>query len=284
VHKEKQLNRSKGGNAMITICMAVIGAGMIIPMLYTVSNALKPPDELWMFPPTFLVKNPTLQNFKDLLILMSQSTVPFLRYVFNTVFISICGTAGHVVLSSLCAYALAKHNFPGQNLIFQLIVLSLMFSSAVTAIPNYLIMAQLGWMDSYRAVIVPAFASSLGLYLMKQFMEMMIPQAVLEAARIDGSSEWRIFWGIVMPMVKPAWLTLIVFSFQGLWNMGGSTFIYQEDLKSLNYAISQILSAGIARAGVGAAAQVLMMIVPIVVFMATQSNIVQTMATSGMKE
>src|SRR5690625_3725915 len=108
----------------------------------------------------------------------------------------------------MAAYPLAKHRFPGSNVIFTIVVLSLMFSPHVTQIPNYITMAILGWVDTYWAIIVPSFAFSLGLYLMKQFMEE-IPDSLLESARIDGASEYKIFWTIVMPMVKPAWLTLI---------------------------------------------------------------------------
>ncbi len=167
---------------------------------------------------------------------------------------------------------------------FKLIVLALLFNASVTAIPNFMMMTWLHLLDNPLALIVPAFGSSLGLYLMKQFMEQMVQDSVLEAARIDGAGEWRVFWGIVMPTVKPAWLTLIIFSFKDLWNIGATNYIYSENLKTLNYAMSQILAGGIARAGVGAAAAVIMMIVPITVFIITQSNVVETMGASGMKE
>ena len=126
---------------------------------------------------------------------------------------------------------------------------------------------------------------------MKQFLETMVHDSVLEAAKIDGAGEWRIFWRIVMPMVKPAWLTLIIFSFQGLWSTPGSILIQSEELKSLNYAVSQFAMAGtqavasaITRTGVAMAASVLMMIPPILLFLFTQSNVVETMSTSGMKD
>lgn len=257
---------------------------MVLPMVYAISSALKPLDELWMFPPTFWPKNITFQNFSNLFELMNDSVVPFSRYIFNTVFIAIVGTAGNVILSSMCAFALAKHKFPGVKLIFRVIVLALMFNATVTSIPNFMIISFLKWTDTYLAVIVPAFASAIGLYLMKQFMEQMVPDTLLEAARIDGSGEFRTFWKIVMPIVKPAWLTLVIFSFQGLWNSGSNVFIQSENLKTLNYALSQIVAGGIARAGDGAAATVLMMIVPIGVFVFSQSNVVETMATSGMKD
>ena len=278
------LNRSAGGDAGITVMLVLLGAFMFLPMVYAIMQALKPLDELWIFPPRFYVVNPTLKNFGDLFRLMSTSWVPFSRYIFNTVMISVVGTTGNLILSSLAAYALAKIRFPGREFFFQTIVLSLMFNSTVTGICNFIVMTALGWVDTYFAIIIPTFASTLGLYLMKQFMESSVSDAVLESSRLDGASEFRTFLTIAMPMVKPAWLTLIVYSFQGLWNSGTSIYIYSEELKTFNYAISQILAGGIVRAGAGAASTVIMMIVPITVFVITQSNIIETMGSSGMKD
>jgi ABC-type glycerol-3-phosphate transport system permease component len=280
----KKINRSVSGDIFIFCIMAIFGMFMVIPMFYAIVSSLKPLNELWIFPPRFFVSNPTFKNYKDLFYLLNDLWVPFSRYLFNTLFISIVGTGGHVIIASLCAYALAKHQFYGKNVMFNIIVLSLMFSAAVTAIPSYMIMSQLKFVNTYYAIILPAFSAPLGLYLMKQFMETMVPDVVLEAAKIDGASEIRIFAKIVMPMVKPAWLTLIVLSFQTLWNVTGGIYIQSEQLKTLNYAIGQIIAGGIARAGTGAASIVIMMIVPIVVFVVTQSNIVETMSTSGIKE
>ena len=278
------LNRSAGGDAGITVILTIFGAFMFLPMLYVVMNALKPMDELWIFPPRFYVVSPTLSNFKQLFSLMSDSWVPFSRYIFNTVFISVVGTTGHLLLSSMAAYALAKIPFPGAQPLFKLVRLALMFTPTVTGIVNFITMSALGWVDTHLALIVPAFGSSLGLYLMKQFMESNVSSAVLESARLDGASEFRTFWTIAMPMVKPGWLTLIVYSFQSLWNAGSSIYIYSEELKSLNYAISQITAGGVARAGASAAATVIMMLVPILVFVVSQSNIIETMGSSGMKD
>ena len=278
------LNRSVGGDIGINVMLILLGAFMFLPMLYVVMQSLKPLDELWMFPPRFYVVSPTLKNFSDLFKLMSTSWVPFSRYIFNTVFISVAGTAGNLLLSSLAAYALAKIKFPGRKWIFETIVLSLMFHGTVTGIANFLTMSTIGWVDTYLAIIVPAWCTSLGLYLMKQFMESSVSDAVLESARLDGASEFYTFLKIAMPMVKPAWLTLIIYSFQGLWNAGGSIYIYSEQLKTFNYAIGQIVSGGIARAGASAASQVIMMAVPITVFIISQSNIIETMGSSGMKD
>ena len=282
--KQKQVNRSAAGNFGITLFFILLAIVMALPLVYTIGNAFKPLNELWLFPPPLFPHNPTLRNFTDLFVLMQSSWVPMSRYLFNTIFITIVGTVGQVILASMCAYPLAKHKFPGKNFIFSLIVASLMFNASVTGIPNYLTMVRLNWIDTYWAVIIPAIGSSMGLYLMKQFMETSIPDALLEAAKIDGANEAQIFVRIVLPNVKPAWLTLTIFSVQALWNMGSNIYIYSEELKTFSYAISQIITGGISRAGVGSAVTVIMMIVPIGVFILTQSNVVKTMSTSGMKD
>ena len=278
------LARSAGGDAGISVLLVLLGAFMFLPMVYVIMQSLKPLDELWMYPPRFYVMSPTFKNFKDLFTLMNISWVPFSRYIFNTVLVSVAGTAGHLFLASLAAYALAKIKFPGRDLMFQTVQMSLMFNATVTAITSFILMSALKWLDSYWALIVPAWCSSLGLYLMKQFMDTNVNDSVLESARLDGAKELKIFWIIAMPMVKPAWLTLIIYSFQGLWNAGASMYIYSEQFKSFNYAIGQILAGGIKRAGAGAASQVIMMLVPILIFIISQSNIIETMGSSGMKD
>lgn len=278
------LARSAGGDAGISVILVILGAFMFLPMVYVVMQSLKPLDELWMYPPRFYVMSPTLKNFKDLFTLMNISWVPFSRYIFNTVLVAVAGTAGHLFLASLAAYALAKIKFPGRDLMFQTVQMSLMFNATVTAITSFILMSALQWLDTYWALIVPAWCSSLGLYLMKQFMDTNVNDSVLESARLDGAKELKIFWVIAMPMVKPAWLTLIIYSFQGLWNAGASMYIYSEQYKSFNYAIGQILAGGIKRAGAGAASQVIMMLVPIIIFIISQSNIIETMGSSGMKD
>ena len=281
---EVVLNRSVGGDVGITIILTIFGLFMFLPMYYTIIQSLKPMDEIFYFPPRFYVVHPTMENFKSLFNLMSDSWVPFSRYIFNTVLISVGGTFGNLVLSSLSAYALAKIDFPGNKFFFALIQKSLMFSATVTGLVNFITLSWLGWIDTYLAIIIPAFASTLGLYLMKQFMETNVTTEVLESARLDGASELRTFWSIAMPMVKPAWLTLIIYSFQGLWNAGQTNLIYSEQLKTLNYAISQITAGGVARTGASAASTVVMMAVPILVFVVSQSNLIEKMGSSGMKD
>ncbi len=280
---QKKLNRSFTVSFLLFLLLAVFGLFMAIPLVYAVNNAFKPLDELFIFPPRIMVNNPTLDNFFDLVALMGNSWVPLSRYIANTLVITLVGTFGHILLASAAAYPLAKHKFPGSQIIFSTVVLSLMFSGTVTAIPNYMVMSWLGWINTHLSIIIPSLAFPLGLFLMKQFMEQ-IPDALVEAAKIDGASEYRIYWQIVMPNVKPAWLTLMILQFPMLWGSDGGNFIYSENLKTLHYALGQIALGGIARAGVGAAVALILMIVPITLFIISQSSVIQTMATSGMKE
>ncbi len=279
----RKLNRSFTVSFLLFALLAVFGAFSALPLVYAVNNAFKPLDELFIFPPRFFVFNPTLDNFFDLFALMGNSWVPLSRYIANTLLITLVGTVGHILLASAAAYPLAKYRFAGSKTLFSIVVLSLMFSGHVTAIPNYMVMSWLGWINTHASIIVPALAFPLGLFLMKQFMEQ-IPDALLEAAKIDGANEYRIYWSIVMPNVKPAWLTLMILQFPMLWGTDGGNFIYSENLKTLHYALGQIIAGGIARAGVGAAVALLLMIVPITLFIISQSSVIQTMATSGMKD
>lgn len=280
--KKKRVNRSRGGDIALFVFLALFGCFSAMPLILTVSNAFKPLDEIFLYPPRFFVKNPTLDNFSDLVNALGSSLVPFSRYFFNTIMVTIVGTIGHIIISSMCAYPLAKYKVPGGAIVSGLVVYSLMFPSSVTSIPNYMVLNWLGLIDTYWSVILPAFAYSMGLFLMKQFMTS-VPTSLIEAAKIDGATEFKIYYSIVMPLVKPAWVTLIILLFQSLWSTYGSTTIYREDYKMVSYALSQIATAGAARQGTLAAVSLIMIIVPIGVFVISQSQVMETMAHSGMK-
>ena len=280
---KKRLNRKIGGDIAIFIFLALVGACMLLPFVYSIVQSIKPMSEIFIFPPRFFVRDPTLENFSSLFQMVNTAWVPFLRYLFNSLFVSLVATAAHVILASMAAFPLAKFKFPGSNLLFQIIVVSLLFTTEVTALPLYIVMAELHLIDTYMALIFPAIGASLGLFLMKQFMTS-IPDSMIEAARVDGAKTFYIFWKIVMPNVKPAWLTCVIFAFQSIWNNDGSQFIYDEAYKTLPTLFRQISEGGIARAGVSAAAAVLLMIPPIVIFVASQGQVMETMAHSGMKD
>ena len=230
---------------------------MALPLVYVIVNAFKPLDEIFMFPPRFFVRNPTMNNFSELYIVLADSWVPFSRYVFNTLFITATGTLFHVLFASMAAFALCKIDLPGKNLLFFIVVNSLMFTPAVTGVPNYMIMTNLRLTDTYWSIILPVVGGSMGLFLMKQFMST-VPDALIEAAKI--------------------------FCVQNLWNANGGVYIYTEHMKTLPYALSQIVGGGIARTGVASTVSLIMLVVPVCTFILTQSNIVETMASSGIKE
>lgn len=280
--KTRRLNRSLGGDIGLFLVLGLFGIFSAYPLIMTASNAFKPLDELFLFPPKLFPRNITFDNFRDLSELIGNSWVPFSRYFFNTLLITLVGTIGHVIVASMAAFPLAKYKFPGRSIFFTLVVYSLMFAPQVTAVPNYIIVSGIGLIDSPTAIILPAIASSLGLYLMKQFMQQ-IPDELIESAKIDGASEYRIFFTIVMPLVKPAWLTLIILLFQRLWTTDGGSFIFSEELKPLSYALRQIAQGTIERAGTIAAVSFIMMIVPVTFFIISQSRIVETFSHSGMK-
>ena len=274
-HREKQLNRSAAGNGILFFFMIFCGIFMALPLVILVNNALKPLDEIFQYPQSIFVKNPTFDNFKDLFVVMSDSWVPFSRYIFNTIIITGFGTVGHVIIASLAAYPLAKHKFPGKTV--------MMFSYNVTQIPNYMIISYLGMNNTYLAVIIPPWQYGMGLYLMKQFMEQ-IPDSLRESANLDGAREFTVFWKIFMPNVKPAWLTLGILQFQQMWGNTGSMYLRSEKLKPMQFALQQIAGGGAARAGVACAVAFVIALVPITFFLICQSQIIETMTSSGMKE
>ena len=276
--------RSIGGNIGTFIFLLIIALFMLLPLVFVVSSAFKPLSELCIFPPKLFPMNPTLDNFKDLSSLLGDSWLPFSRYVFNSLAVTVIGTFGNIIFSSMAAYVLSKHNFPGKNILFQTVVLSLLFSTVVTGIPNYIIITKLHMINTVWALILPLLPSSLGLFLMKQFMDQMIPDTLLEAARLDGAGENRIFFSICLPLVKPAIMTLLIYSFQGIWNSTGGSYIFDEKLKTLPTALNNIITSGISRTGVSSAVSLLLILPPIAVFLFAQSNVLQTMATSGMKD
>ena len=281
--KNHKLNRSRAGNALMFAVMIICGIFMVIPLVMIANNAFKPFDELFRYPPKLFVQNPTFKNFKDLLVLMNNSWVPFTRYLLNTLILVGGGTLGHILLASMAAYPLSKIKFPGREMLFSIVVLALMFNATVTAIPNYMIISKLGFNNTYWAIILPACASSLGLYLMKQFMEQ-LPDSLLESARLDGAGEMKIFFNIVMPNVKPAWVTLAIFQFQAMWANTGSGFLRSEELKPLQFALYQDAAGGVMRQGAAAVVQLIIAFIPITFFLICQNQVIETMTTSGMKE
>ena len=280
----RRFTRSKWGDFINVAFLVAAGLFTMLPLIYAVCTSFKPLDELLIFPPRFFVRRPTLGNYMILPDLMSSLKVPLSRYVFNSVFISVVSTFFYIIIATMAAFVMSKGKFKGRKVLFWIVQFALMFNAYTLAIPRYLIFAKMNIIDTYWVEILPHLASTLGVFLAKQYIDGYIPNALLEAAKIDGASHYRVFWSIVMPVIKPAWLTLIIECFKTLWNSGSSIYIHSEELKTFNYAIQQIVSGGIARSGAGAAAIVVMMAVPIIIFVLNQSQIIETMGSSGMKD
>ncbi len=280
---KKQLNRSHTGNFLVLLMLVVVGIFMGMPLYYTIIQSFKPVEERFIFPPRFYVVNPTGVNYSQLFTLVSDLTVPFTRYLFNSIFVSLASTGIGVMIGAMAAYPFAKKKFPGKNMLWRLIMLTLLFSGGVTALPAYIVKAKLGLINTYWVLILPSLASTLHMFLLRQFM-LQIPDSLLDAAKLDGANDFTIFYNVVLPNVKPAFMTVVVLSFQNVWNAGSAGVIFKEELKLLPTALSQITAGGIARSGASAAAAVLLLIPPVVAFVLNQSKMLQTMAHSGIKD
>ena len=283
INREVRLSRSRAGTVAIFVFLALLCAFMVLPVIYAVVQSIKPIEEYYIFPPRFFVQNPTLQNYRDILLLADNLWVPFSRYVFNTIFVSVVGTALYVFMSSMAAYALAKSGIRFFAVISNLIVWGMLFSENAVAVVKYLVVVKLGIIDTYAALILPALASTMGVFLMQQFIGANIPDSTLEAARIDGAGEFTVLFRIVMPNTKAGWLTVIIFTFYSFWNNNLSNYVYSEELKQLSGVLNSISTGGLARAGSGSAVVVLMMIPMLIIFIWSQRSIMNTMAHSGLK-
>lgn len=282
IRKKKRLNRSKWGNFIIFFFLTIIGAFMLLPIIYAIVTAFKPINEIFLYPPRFWVKRPTLANFVTMIEIAQETWIPFERSLFNSVFISVLGTALYIIIASMAAYPLAKKKSKAIYFYYQILVLAILFRPEVTRTPLYIIMSKLGLINSYASLILPILSGSFGVFLMRQFI-VTLPDDTLEAARVDGASEYKIFLNIIMPMVKPAWMTLVIFTFNSLWNTGDTGYIYDESMKTITSVLQSISGAGIARAGAGAAVALILMIPPVVVFIISQSSVMETMSHSGIK-
>ncbi len=276
-------HRLSFGRIVLNLFLLALVAFTALPIVYAICTAFKPLHELYAYPPRFFVHDPTMNNFADLLTALGGSEIPFLRYIFNSLFTTVIIVVLNVLISATGAYGLVKHRVPCGNLLFGIIVAALMFSAQVTQIPTYTLVNGMNLIDTYASLIVTKLATAYNFFLMKQFLEQ-FPDDLLEAARLDGAGEWRIFFGIVMPSVKPAWSTLVVFSFVNNWNDYFTPLIYtrSQALKTLPLALQNI-GTGVAVAGAMAAASLIMILPTILVFTAMQSRVMETMTYSGIK-
>ena len=256
---------------------------MILPIYLTLVMSVKPVEELFVFPPKLYTLNPTLNNFKDMFDTLNEMWVPFSRYVFNSVFVTAAVTVSQCVFSAMAAFVLAKYKFPGSRFLNSVIIIALLYQSNVIYIMQYIVMNKLHLINTYWALILPSVASPICVFLMRQSISQ-LPDSIIESAKVDGAGAFTICWKIVMPNQKPALMTLIIFAFQAAWNIQGGSFVYDESLKTLPTVVQQAAESGLARAGVAMASSVFMLLPPVIIFMAAQKYVIETMAYSGIKE
>lgn len=271
----------------IAICLLPLAVFMLLPLVYLFNHAFKPLHELFLFPPTFIVREPTTSNFTELLAMTESTIVPVARYIFNSIVVTFLSTVAMVVTGAMCAYPLSKHPFPGSKIVLGLIMLALLFASETVAIPRFIVIQSLGIMNTYLGHVLPLVALPVGVFLLKQFMDQ-IPNDLMEAAKIDGAREFTIFLRIVIPVVSPAIATISILAFQSAWgNTETSTLFMQEDsMKTLPFYMSTLTSGlanSVARQGAAAAGALIMFIPPLIVFIVSQRKVIATMAHSGIK-
>ncbi len=280
----KRFTRSRAGNFFYFLFLTLAGLFCLLPLIYSVVTSLKPLDEIMVFPPRFFVMRPTLANYTALSGLLSGLLVPIDRYIFNSVFISVSTTFIYVVVSSMAAFSLSKGKYGGRGLLFTVVQFALLFNSFTLALPQYFIMSKLHMIDTYWVYILPQMASTLGIFLMKQYIDGYVPETYLEAAKIDGASYFRIYWKIVLPIIRPAMFTLTLLAFREIWAFTPISTVYSEQIKTLPMVMSQITAGGVARTGSAMALTVIMMVPPICVYILCQSRVVETMSSAGIKE
>lgn len=272
----------KSGSVFIFVFLIISGIFMLIPIYLTVVMAIKPVEEIFLFPPDMYTFHPTLDNFRDMFEVMNNSRVPFWRYIFNSLTVTLSVTFLQCAFSSMAAFVLAKCRFPADKLINGIIVAALLYQSNVIYIMQYVIMSKMGIIDNPLALIFPSVASPMSLFLMRQSISQ-VPDSVIEAAKMDGAGLFRICWQIVVPNQKAALMTVVIFAFQSSWNMHSDSFIFQEQFKTLPTVVNQVAASGLARAGTAMAASVFMLIPPVIVFMFAQKYVIETMVYSGIK-
>ncbi|HEX3075411.1 MAG TPA: carbohydrate ABC transporter permease [Lachnospiraceae bacterium] len=287
-YKGNKINPQRFDRGQLKLIIAVLPLAifMLLPIIFIFNHAFKPMDELFAFPPRFLVSNPTLDNFKELFRSANASGIPMSRYVFNSLLVTTIVVLASVIISTLAGFALSKMKFKGKTAIFEINNAALMFVPVAVMIPRFLVVDVLGITDTYLAHILPLLSMPVSLFLIKQFIDQ-VPDALIEAAYIDGATDFRVYRKIILPMIKPAIATGAILAFQSVWvNIESSNlYVSDEGYRTLAFYMNTLtnLNNTVAGQGVQAAASLIMFIPNLVLFIILQRNIMNTMAHSGIK-
>ena len=269
------------------VVLVLLAIFMALPIVYIFVTAFKPLNELFAYPPRFTVRRPTLENFARISSVMEESGIPITRYLANSLFSALIVVVCTVAMSVSAGYILSKKRFRCKNLLLTINNMALMFVPAAVKIPRYLVMERLNLLDLFVSNILPLLAMPVGLFLIKQFIDQ-VPDALIEAARIDGASDFTIVWRIIVPIIKPAMVTVAILAFQTSWNSAeeSTLFINTDELRTFAFYLSSLTAGSttnVASQGMAAAASLILFVPNLIVFIAMQSKVLNTMAHSGIK-
>ena len=287
-YKGKRINPQKFERSQIKIILIILPLVifMALPLIFIANHAFKPMEELFAFPPTFFVKNPTLENFTKLIKFSRTSGVPLSRYVFNSVIVTALTVGLSLLLTTCAAFALAKIKFKGREMLMQINQIAIMFVATAVLIPRYLVICKLGMIDTVWAHVLPLVALPVALFLVKQFVEQ-VPDSLIEAAYMDGATDFQVYRKVIIPMIKPAIATASILIFQQVWtNMETSNYYINDDsMKTLTFYMNSLVNANntVAGQGMSAAATLIMFVPNLVLFIILQNSVMNTMANSGIK-
>jgi len=262
-----------------------LGIFMLLPVVFIINQAFKPLGELYAFPPTIFVKDPTMKNFRDLFALSGTTGVPMTRYLFNSILISVLTIIVNMIITVMAAYAFSKKKFRLKGALFNINQMALMFVATSVAVPRYIVIVNSGMINTWFAHILPLIAMPVGLFLVKQFVDQ-IPDALIEAAVMDGAKDFKIIQKVVIPLVRPALATSVVLTFQVVWNAteASNNFITNDTMKTLAFYLTSLsANNAVAATGMIAAASVILFLPNLIIFIIMQSKVMNTMAHSGIK-
>lgn len=287
-YKGKRINPQKFERGQIKIILLILPlvVFMALPLIFIANHAFKPMDELYAFPPTFFVRNATLDNFTKLIKFSRNNSIPMSRYVFNSLLVTILTVGLSLLFTTMAAFALSKIKFKGRNMMVNINQIAIMFVATAVLIPRYLVISKLGLINTIWAHVLPLIATPVALFLVKQFVEQ-VPDSLLEAAYMDGATDFQVYRKIIIPMIKPAMATATILVFQQVWtNMETSNYFTNTDgMKTLTFYMNTLVNANntVAGQGIAAAATLIMFIPNLVLFIILQNGVMNTMAHSGIK-
>lgn len=264
----------------IYLFLAIAIFTMLIPYYWMLITSIKPQEEIQTYPPKFYVQNPTLEPYRDLFRL-----VPMGRYLLNTLFMCVSVVIFKVLACSLAGYAFAKHKFWGRDFIFMLFLASLMIPWQVNIIPGFIIVKNLGWLNTFKGLIIPTMGwGAFGIFLNRQFIYS-IPDDLIDAAKIDGCTEFRIYISVILPLIKPVLATLAIFTFIQQWNnlVWPMVIINSRMMKTVPLALAVLSSQTSSNFGMLMAGAVVATTPMLVVFLMFQKYIIKGIALTGLK-